>query len=127
VAVVPTMPEIFMSAGGYAAAVNEDGSLNSADHPAKPGSVVAIWATGTGAIAARDGEIATSAHDYYCCSIQASYGTVEVLYAGAAPTLAAGITQINFRIRVSSGFGILVVQIVAGDRISDSAAIYVTQ
>ena len=128
VQVVPTMPEIFKNASGYAAAVNDDGSLNSADHPAKPGSVVAIWATGTGAIEARDGEIATSAHDYYCCSIQASYGgSVDILYAGAAPSLVAGIAQINFRIRASSGSGILVVQIVAGDRISDYAYVYVPQ
>ncbi|MGC9971093.1 MAG: SBBP repeat-containing protein [Bryobacteraceae bacterium] len=127
VAVVPTMPEIFKSAGGYAAAMNEDGSLNSADHPAKPGSVVAIWATGTGAIAAQDGEIATSAHDYYCCSIQASYGSVDVLYAGAAPSLVAGIAQINFRIRASSGSGVLIVQMVAGDRISYYAYVHVTQ
>ena len=52
---------------------------------------------------------------------------VDILYAGAAPSLVAGIAQINFRIRASSGSGILVVQIVAGDRISDYAYVYVPQ
>jgi uncharacterized protein (TIGR03437 family) len=125
VAVVPTMPEIFKDAFGYAAALNEDGSLNSADHPAKPGSVVAIWATGTGAIAARDGEIATSAQNYYCCSVQAPYvSIIEVLYAGAAPGMVAGITQINLRVPPQLTTGI---RIAAGNRISDYAYIYLTQ
>jgi uncharacterized protein (TIGR03437 family) len=110
--------------GSYAAAMNEDGSLNSPEHPAKPGSAVAIWATGTGFIRVRDGEISIAARQDYCCSLVAPYTSIEVLYAGAAPGLVAGITQINFRVpaQLSTGF-----QLVAGGRASDYAAIYVAQ
>jgi uncharacterized protein (TIGR03437 family) len=129
VQVLPTMPEIFKNAGGYAAAANEDGSLNSADHPAKTGSIVAIWATGTGAISARDGAMATSAQNYYCCSIVAPYVFTDVLYAGAAPGLVAGMTQINLRIPDGpfSPYLPAEVRLVAGNRISGYAYIYATQ
>jgi uncharacterized protein (TIGR03437 family) len=46
-----TAPALFtldMSGGGPSVVLNQDGSLNSPTNPAAPGSVVALWATGTG-------------------------------------------------------------------------------
>ncbi len=43
-----TDPGVFLSAGGNAVAINQDGTLNSQANPAKVGSYVSIWATGTG-------------------------------------------------------------------------------
>src|ERR1035441_8921496 len=63
VTVVADEPEVFRNSDGTAASINQDGSLNSAAHPAKAGSIVTIWATGTGSIYPRptDGQISTAA------------------------------------------------------------------
>jgi len=129
-AVVPTAPEIFRSAEDVAAAVNEDGSLNSFNRPARFGSVVAIWATGTGAILAGDGEIARSARNYFCCEVQVDSQAAEVLYAGASPGIVAGVTQINFRLpaRFPAGTqGAASLRISARGRTSSTVVIYVAE
>jgi uncharacterized protein (TIGR03437 family) len=41
---------VFTVDGIHAAALNQDGTVNSADHPAPPGSIVAVFATGLGPI-----------------------------------------------------------------------------
>jgi len=100
-AIVPAEPEVFRNPDGYAAAINQDGTLNSPDHPAAVGSIVAVWATGAGAppfSAQNDGQIATAAQDFECCQVTAGGTPAEVLYSGAAPGLVAGVVQINFRI-----------------------------
>jgi len=45
---VSAAPGVFVSSGTQAAAINEDGGLNGADHPAPVGSVVALYLTGAG-------------------------------------------------------------------------------
>lgn len=47
----PSQPQVFGTAGpsGYdAAALNQDGTVNSITNPASSGSIVTIWATGAG-------------------------------------------------------------------------------
>jgi uncharacterized protein (TIGR03437 family) len=86
-------PEIFP------AAANQDGTLNSASNPAKVGSFVTFWANGAGAFSTIDGQVATAARAYCACTITDTRGTqINVSYAGAAPGLVNGITQINFQI-----------------------------
>jgi uncharacterized protein (TIGR03437 family) len=109
--VVAADPQVFQNPVGTAAAVNQDGTLNSAANPAKAGSIVSIWATGAGSIYPRppDGQISTAAQDYECCQIgalvvrsssfvQAPQPLPVVSYAGAAPGMVAGIVQINFQV-----------------------------
>jgi uncharacterized protein (TIGR03437 family) len=62
-------PQVFLNPDGSAAAINQDGTVNSSTHPAKIGSIVSIWATGTGAFSGQDGQDATVAqylpvHDF---------------------------------------------------------------
>jgi uncharacterized protein (TIGR03437 family) len=136
--VVAAEPEVFRNPDGTAAAVNQDGSLNTAANPAKAGSIVSIWATGTGSIYPRplDGQIASAAQDYYCCQvgILAAYrlGTEPpplpvVLYAGAAPGMVVGVVQINFQIPpyidTPGSYGLMVL---AGGKSSSTVGIYVT-
>ncbi len=96
--VAPAQPAIFRDVvTGYAAAVNQDGTLNSRTNPAPPGSVVSVWATGSGV-----GPIAPSPTDgallQICNSclfpeppaiianyVGASYGAAETVYAGNRP------------------------------------------
>jgi uncharacterized protein (TIGR03437 family) len=46
--IAPTPPVPAISQDAYAAALNADETLNSSANPAKPGSVVAVFATGAG-------------------------------------------------------------------------------
>src|ERR1019366_6381265 len=99
--VVAAIPEIFQRGDGTAAAINQDGSVNSADHPAPPGSVVAIWATGIGTPtfgAWQDGHLAVGAVDFGCCQIDVDGYPADVLYGGAAPGIVAGVAQVNFQL-----------------------------
>ncbi len=50
VPVAQTSPGVFTVDGVYAAALNQDGTVNSADHPAPVGSIISVWATGLGPI-----------------------------------------------------------------------------
>jgi len=88
VTVIAADPEVFRNADGAAAAVNQDGTLNSAAKPAKAGSIVSIWATGTGSIYPRplDGQILTAAQDYACCQV----ATAPVFYGRSRPAWSPG-------------------------------------
>jgi hypothetical protein len=123
--VVQTAPAVFTVDGTYAAAVNQDGTINSADNPAPVGSIVAVWATGLGPIAPAqaDGTLvglplpnnilpvlpeALLPAFEPChpgmgpvpCPIAPSYTSFEVTYAGPAPYKVAGVSQINFAVFV---------------------------
>jgi uncharacterized protein (TIGR03437 family) len=98
----PVDPQVF-SNGPYAAAINEDGAINSFDNPARLGSIAAIYATGLGRTfpPLLDGEIrfADLPQVAYPVELRSSSGRrLEVLYAGQAPGLVAGVMQINFRV-----------------------------
>lgn len=84
VAVASAVPGLFVQAGGMAAAMNEDGSVNSVAAPGDRGSVVTLYATGWSAAAGVPG-------------VTIGGYNAEILYAGAAPGY-LGLKQINARI-----------------------------
>jgi uncharacterized protein (TIGR03437 family) len=98
-------PQVFRNPDGSAAAINQDGSVNSASHPAPAGSIVSIWATGTGAFSGSDGQKAATAMFNCDCSIETGVGSPNVTYAGPSPGLVNGVTQINFQIPSSPDAG----------------------
>jgi uncharacterized protein (TIGR03437 family) len=57
--VVAASPGVYTVDGQYAAALNQDGTINSAEDPAAAGSIVSVFATALGRIspAPADGEI----------------------------------------------------------------------
>jgi uncharacterized protein (TIGR03437 family) len=127
--VTSAAPEIFQHTDGTVAAVNQDGTLNGPDHPAKGGSVVAIWATGIGlvpSVTLADGQVAAAAQDYACCQVYFN-SPAEVLYAGAAPGAVAGVVQINFRVPTFNAFFASpnYFNVLAGTRFSSPVQIYV--
>jgi uncharacterized protein (TIGR03437 family) len=94
-------PAIFTLAGsgfGPGAILNQDFSVNSFEHPAAPGSVIMIYATGLGLVspAASDGQLAFRA-SRTTLPVTASIAGLpaDVLYAGAAPGIVYGVMQIN--------------------------------
>jgi uncharacterized protein (TIGR03437 family) len=117
----PSQPQVFgaMYAGSlnFAAAINQDGTLNSQAHPAALGSIVTVWATGAGLYSANheDGAILGPCGPayLYCYNdvsiplpvsvlttiqdvVQTELVSVQVPYAGAAPNAVQGVLQINF-------------------------------
>lgn len=95
------VPEIFRLADGNAAAINEDGTLNTARNPAKKGSVVAMWVTGVWGSAPGEDGVEAGAVDHQCCGVivgEFTRARAEVLYGGTAPGLVTGVSQVNFRI-----------------------------
>ena len=130
-AVMPAIPEVFQRGDGTAAAVNQDASINSPEHPAPPGSIVAIWATGTGVtpyLAGQDGHLATGAVDFACCQVYAP-NPANVLYGGASPGMVAGVVQVNFQVPAAPAYygATLGLSLQAGGMTSHPVQIYVAQ
>jgi uncharacterized protein (TIGR03437 family) len=130
--VVAASPEVFQRGDGTAAAVNQDGSINSPEHPAQRGSVVAIWVTGIGTTsfgAWQDGRLATGAVDFGCCQVSAQGHPADVVYGGAAPGIVAGVAQVNFQLPAQlMDYGPTVdVSLSAGAVTSHSVQIYVAE
>ena len=126
---VAALPEVFQRGDGTAAAINQDGNINSPEHPAQPGSIVAIWATGIGPIPFggwRDGQIAPHAMDFGCCQIFAQ-APANVPYGGAAPGIVAGVAQVNFQVPAQLTYygPTLYVSLTTGGATSHPVQIYV--
>ena len=105
VAIAASAPGIFTlteTGAGQAAAVNQDGTINSAINPAKIGSFISLYATGEGQTtpAGVDGQLATSGLPHPLLSVTATIGgqPASVSYAGAAPGEVAGLMQVNVQI-----------------------------
>ncbi|HVN03777.1 MAG TPA: SBBP repeat-containing protein [Bryobacteraceae bacterium] len=102
-------PQVFQS-GGSAAAINQDGTVNSQANPAPVGSYVQVWATGTGLDPDRDGQMATAANEFcsqwllYCVVYQEDGTVANVYYSGAAPGTVTGVIQINFQVSASQTY-----------------------
>jgi uncharacterized protein (TIGR03437 family) len=97
-----TVPAIFTldSTGvGPGAILNEDSTVNSPSNPADQGSVVSVFATGAGQTSPSglDGQLTGAILPSPLLPVSARMGGVDaqVLYAGAAPDLIAGVIQVN--------------------------------
>jgi len=110
--VAQTAPGVFTVDGVYAAAVNQDGTINSAGNPAPAGSLVSVWATGLGPITAPQADGTLVGFPLPTNTLQAYVGAITLIggpptgtvfsafpttYAGPAPYQVAGTSQLNFR------------------------------
>ena len=123
-------PRVFLNPNNGTAAINQDGTLNSAGNPAKAGSYVSIWATGVGFIEGVDGQMATAAQELCSCGILQSYRSqiLPVAYAGTAPGIVTGVVQINFQVTTAPGMGGIIpnyYSLVATGKTSDQFSVYV--
>ena len=89
------------SGTGQAAALNEDGTVNSPSNPARPGSIVVLFGTGAGALnpTPQDSSVIQGTPPL-APPTMAFIGAGcmgDVLYSGSAPTLVAGVIQVNVR------------------------------
>jgi uncharacterized protein (TIGR03437 family) len=90
------------SATRPAAALNEDGTINSPSNPAKKGSRIMLFGTGGGATIPPSvaGEVTPLRPRVleYGPEVGTPGAQVTVEYSGAAPGLVAGVTQINIKL-----------------------------
>jgi uncharacterized protein (TIGR03437 family) len=104
----PALLTIAPTGLGQAAALNQDGSVNSAINPAAAGSIMTLFAVGTGATTDGDGAVATAPKNSATQNgqtpggVQAAVGNpfqlATVLYQGPSPGSISALTQLNVRL-----------------------------
>jgi uncharacterized protein (TIGR03437 family) len=101
-ATAPALFTLDASGKGQIAALNEDGTVNSPDSPAAPGSMLVLYATGAGLAGEEvaDGQIMGSHLVSPRAPVYVRFGKLpaEVAYAGSAPGLVNGVLQVNVRL-----------------------------
>lgn len=111
--VIAADPGVLTRDGLHAAAINQDGSVNSSDDPAPFGSTIAIFATGSGLWAGPlgTGETASASLVFSQLPVSVSVSVPQsdaaqhsatVLYAGSAPFLSDGVLQVNLQLPIST-------------------------
>jgi uncharacterized protein (TIGR03437 family) len=102
--VAVTAPGVFtldQTGQGQAAVLNQDNTINTGANPAERGSIVALWATGQGQSDPdwADDVLASSPLPQPKNKVNVNIGGhwAQILYAGAAPGLAA-VIQVNARV-----------------------------
>lgn len=111
--VAPTSPGIFHGFDSLnakfplAAAINEDGTINSGLNPAPLGTIVALYASGAGQFdpPELDGTVTFDSSSKPVSPVRTwyfdfstGYKELDIPYAGAAPGLISGVLQVNIRV-----------------------------
>jgi uncharacterized protein (TIGR03437 family) len=98
-------PEAFSFGLPYAAAVNQDGMVNSQKNAAAGGSIISVYATGLGGFEPppMDGSVVEEPAPINNALVLYNGSPVSVTYAGQAPMLIAGVSQVNFVVPPSNG------------------------
>ena len=101
---------------GWAVALNEDGTINSAKNHAKLGTRVTVFATGFGQLnpAPSDGAIITTPVPALVQSVQVTGAQPNSTTAGSVPGLVAGVMQVSFLLPASATSSELAFQLTAG-------------
>jgi uncharacterized protein (TIGR03437 family) len=145
--VAATAPGIFTanaSGGGQAAALNQNGTYNGPacttnpptcnTEPALVGTIVSLYGTGEGLVSPLPptGSVTPGNPPYpqIIAPVTIKVGGVpidpsEITYAGPAPTLAAGVIQINFRVPSFALPGPTPVQVIIGNASSNYVTVVV--
>jgi uncharacterized protein (TIGR03437 family) len=110
--VASTFPGIFTldsNGVGPGAILNQNATLNQPGNPAERGSIISIFGTGAGQTdpAGVDGQLESNPLPKPLATVSVRIGGMdaEVVYAGAAPGLIAGVLQVNCRIPPSASTG----------------------
>jgi len=123
VPVAASAPGLFSanaSGTGNGAIGNTDGSVNSPANPAQRGSIIVLYGRGEGQTdpPGVDGRIALSVYPKPVLPVKVSIGGIDatagILYAGAAPTLVAGVFQINVTVPTNVPAGAVPVVVTIG-------------
>jgi uncharacterized protein (TIGR03437 family) len=99
---------IFTVDGTYAAALNQDGTANSASNPAAIGSIVSLFGTGSSSNGA---------------TVSINSAPVDVFYFGSAPGL-AGVFQANIQVSAAGPIVLQTPGFLPGELTSNSVRVY---
>jgi uncharacterized protein (TIGR03437 family) len=124
----PAIFSLDSSGQGQGAILNQDGSLNGPLNPAAPGSVIVFYATGEGLTdpASEDGKVAATTLPKPVLPVTVKIGGIEaeVIYAGAAPGLTAGVMQVNVRVPADlAQLGAAGIELIVGDHSSGTGVV----
>jgi uncharacterized protein (TIGR03437 family) len=117
----PSLFTLDASGTGQAAVLNENLTLNGYTNPARIGTVIVLFGTGTGLYkgkANNDGEIVGASLPVPQLPIFARVGgvTTDIIYVGGAPDIVNGVFQMNVRIPLGAPTGTKVpIQLTVGD------------
>jgi len=138
----PDVPGLFTANGGGVvttnanglnplAALNQDGTVNSAANPALAGSIVSVFLTGAGAMSPpiADGTLGPLNPPYPVPTIGSS-ATVSgneapISFIGQAPGLIAGCIQVNLQIPASTASGTAALIVYIGNYYTPTGGIFV--
>jgi uncharacterized protein (TIGR03437 family) len=119
--VAAAVPAIFTadsSGKSQGAILNQDSSYNSSANPAAKDSIVVLYLTGEGQTTPPgvDGQLATEVFAKPNQMVTAQVGGIsaDVIYAGAAPGLTAGVMQVNVRIPTNAPSGNVPITVTVG-------------
>ena len=127
--VLEAKPALFSrdsSGSGPGAILNEDNGVNGPDRPARAGSIIVLYGTGEGLPdpVPGDGAVITGAplpRPRQTVNVLVDGIPAQVLYAGAAPSLVAGVLQINVRLPAGVTGAAVPLRISVGEIASTSA------
>jgi uncharacterized protein (TIGR03437 family) len=114
--VAASSPGLFtlnQTGGGQAAAVNTDGSINTAAHPVRVGDYISLYATGGG-------------NSNLAVIVTIGGIPAAVQYAGSPPAQPAGLMQVN--VQIPSGVhpgGYVPVVLKVGDASTTDGAVWI--
>jgi len=131
VPVLAAAPGIFSDSSGRAIAQNSDYSLNTAANPAKSGSTIMAYLTGSGPVnvATSDGVVASASPLAKAMSqTSAAIGSfpAEVSFVGLAPGF-VGLTQMNIVVPAGLASGDYPLSVAIGGQTSNAGTISVAQ
>jgi uncharacterized protein (TIGR03437 family) len=126
----PGLFTLNQTGAGQAAAVNADGTINTAANPVKIGGYISLYATGEGQTspAGVDGKVSSSVAPQPLLPVSVFVGGVQavVQYKGGAPLEVAGLMQINVQIPqgvLPGGYVPVVLQV--GDASTTPGAVWI--
>ena len=120
-----SVPVASAAPGLFQIILNQDGSVNSTSNPAVPGSAISLYATGAGVVipVLADGSIVTPDSPQQMVlpvAVRVAGQPATVLYAGSAPGMVQGISQINVQLPDSVTGKAVQVQLQVGAQTSQS-------
>jgi adhesin/invasin len=129
--VLGAAPGLFSTSSGQAVVQNSDYTLNSPSNPAKVGSTIIAYLSGSGAVspAVVDGAIAPLGTVVYAnATSSATIGssTAQVAFAGLAPGF-VGLVQVNIVVPSGLQTGSYPLSVTIGSETSNSGTISITQ
>jgi uncharacterized protein (TIGR03437 family) len=135
VRVIAARPGVYTQSGnglGLAAALNQDGALNTELNPAAAGSIVVLFGTGLGLVdgVVADGEAAAGAALAKVfaegnLTVTVNGEVARTLYAGAAPGLIHGVAQVNLELPGGVSAGMAKIILTSKGRSSNEVGVWV--